>query len=318
LAPGHIPAYLFAVLITSFFYGIAVTIFAKAVATIVRKRRSTGKSNLPLVIPSVLIFAFATVNVMGIWIHIYTTFVVHLADPEAYLDLIRSPQKTIIQTGQLGAILLADALVVYRTFVLWNHNIPVVVIPCLTFVATLTSGISFVKLQHHTDVETSVFAKSVTEWTVAFLLSSFVTTVYSTGLITYKLMSTQYKLRKHGISTSGDLTHRIMRIIVESAALYSLNHLLYVVLYEVKNQVESTPSFLEASLASITCSLIIVRSEDAVNQPQTLPTSVNSYPTFVPKEQVGKYAKGQDGKVYSVQSMEVSIDVSKTEVSEDV
>ena len=43
---------------------------------------------------------------------------------------------------------------------------------------------------------------------------------------------------------SGGLSHRIIWIVVESAALYSLNHLLYVVLYEVKNQVEITPSFL--------------------------------------------------------------------------
>jgi hypothetical protein len=112
-------------------------------------------------------------------------------------------------------------------------------------------------------VETSVFAKSVTEWTVAFLLCSFVTTVYSTGnptilyfwmeanltylcpgLIAFKLMSSQMNLRRHGIMTSDSLSYRITRILVESAALYSLNHLLYVVLYEVKTQVESTPSFL--------------------------------------------------------------------------
>jgi hypothetical protein len=52
------------------------------------------------------------------------------------------------------------------------------------------------------------------------------------------------KLRRHGLSTSGSLSRRVARIIVESAALYSMNHLLYAVLYEVKNQVESTPSFL--------------------------------------------------------------------------
>jgi hypothetical protein len=51
-------------------------------------------------------------------------------------------------------------------------------------------------------------------------------------------------LRRHGVLTSGGLSHRIMRIVVESAAIYSLNHLLYAVLYEVKNQVEITPSFL--------------------------------------------------------------------------
>ena len=64
------------------------------------------------------------------------------------------------------------------------------------------------------------------------------------GLIAYKLMSPQRKLHQHGISTTGSLSSRITRIIVESAALYSLNHLLYVILYEVKDQVESTPSFL--------------------------------------------------------------------------
>ena len=94
---------------------------------------------------------------------------------------------------------------------------------------------------------------------MAFLLSSFVTTVYSTGnttilsiwmkanltagLIAYKLISAQRKLRQRGISIGG-LSGRITRILVESATLYSLNHLLYAVLYEVKTQVESTPSFL--------------------------------------------------------------------------
>ena len=156
-------------------------------------------------------------NVIGIWINIHATFVVNAADTEAYLDRIRTPAKTIIQTGQVGAIILADALMVswipswshvtdlnnlpikvYRTFVVWSYSVYVIVIPCLTFVATLSefkrfvskeqimtispvSGVSFVKIQHQTNVETSVFTKSVTQWTVAFLLCSFATTVYSTG-----------------------------------------------------------------------------------------------------------------------------------------
>jgi len=247
---------------------------------------------------------------MGLWLNAYRTFVVNGADPMAYLSLIRSPAKTIIQTGQVGAIILADALVVYRTSVLWNYNIYVIVIPCLTFVATFTSGVSFVRLQHHTNVETSIFAKAVTQWTVAFLLSSFATSVYSTGLIAYKLMSTQIQLRRLGISTSGSLSSRIMRIIAESAALYSLNHLLYAILYEVKTQVETTPSCLEASLASITCSLIIVRSEEAFNQPQTLPTSVSS-------TDIEKGSKNPDGKVFALGSMKINVDISKT-ADEDV
>ena len=51
--------------------GIAVTLFIKSVGTIVRKRRSTGQLNLLLVMPSALIFIFATVvSLIGIGIQL--------------------------------------------------------------------------------------------------------------------------------------------------------------------------------------------------------------------------------------------------------
>jgi hypothetical protein len=59
----------------------------------------------------------------------------------------------------------------------------------------------------------------------------------------FKLLRTRAELRQHGVSASS-VSHRVGRILVESAALYSLNHLLYAVLYEVKSQIEITPSFL--------------------------------------------------------------------------
>ena len=150
----------------------------------VRKRRHTGNLNISLVIPSALIFIFATLvslitqksnsltsrrarsqNVTGIWINAYRAFIVNAKNTEAYLDLIASPAKTILQTGQVGAIILADALMVrllsvsvschkfsttcapqvYRTFVVWNSNKYVVVIPCLTFVATFGEYQKFIR-----------------------------------------------------------------------------------------------------------------------------------------------------------------------------
>lgn len=76
--PAHIPAFLFGNLIASVAYGehiwtmtpplvinftlgIAVTLFSISARTIVHRKRLSGKYNLPLVIPSVLIFILATV-----------------------------------------------------------------------------------------------------------------------------------------------------------------------------------------------------------------------------------------------------------------
>jgi hypothetical protein len=67
----------------------------------------------------------------------------------------------------------------------------------------------------------------------------------------FKLLRSQSELRQHGVS-GGSATRRVGRILVESAALYSLNHLLYAVLYEVKNQVEITPSFLVSLKQQVT------------------------------------------------------------------
>lgn len=64
------------------------------------------------------------------------------------------------------------------------------------------------------------------------------------GVIVFKLWKSQIELQKYGVATNSSLTHRITRILVESAALYSMNHLLYVILYEVKNQVEITTGYL--------------------------------------------------------------------------
>ena len=48
--------------------GIAFTLFANSVGIVVRRSRSSGKLNLPLAIPSALIFIFATLvgwNLLG-------------------------------------------------------------------------------------------------------------------------------------------------------------------------------------------------------------------------------------------------------------
>jgi hypothetical protein len=118
-------------LISPFVTGIAFSLFFTSINIIRRKRQSTGQLNLPLVIPSVLIFVLATVvsfmllgsglafgccchfqNVAGLWMNMYMALAVHGKNPELYLQLIRTPAKLVMQVGQVGAIVLADALVV--------------------------------------------------------------------------------------------------------------------------------------------------------------------------------------------------------------
>ena len=57
----------------------------------------------------------------------------------------------------------------------------------------------------------------------------------------------------------------------------------------------------EASVASITCSLIIVRSEDAFNHPTT---NIGTVSTMVTTPPIGntKYPRNKDGEVFHLNS----------------
>ena len=82
---------------------------------------------------------------------------------------------------------------VYRTFVIWGLNYYVIILPSLTLIATigepdenyayntyksasLVSAVGFITVQHQVSVTTSIFAKTVTQWTEAWLGSSLATT----------------------------------------------------------------------------------------------------------------------------------------------
>ncbi|KAF7970224.1 hypothetical protein HWV62_24758 [Athelia sp. TMB] len=274
-------AVLFATLVTTLAYGIAVCLFVQSIVTILRKRWSTGQVSWVLVVPSTLIFLFASVNVLALWVNFYWAILVSPEGAHYWLALVANPCKTAYQTGQEGAIMLADILIVYRAYILWGGSLYVIIVPCITFLATFVSGVMFVHLEHTLPPSTtSIFDGAITAWTISFLLCSFATTLYCTGLIAYKLWITDKRVRVNGVLSGPSVGHRVMIILIESAAIYSTMHLLYAILYLVKSNIETTPSYLEASVASITCSMIITRCEGVFRGDTTSP---RSFPNFGPR-----------------------------------
>lgn len=258
-------------------YGVAAVLFVESVLSLLRTRRRPDRINVPLAVVAPLIFFFATLHVFGVWVRTYLGFVSYAGGPKAYWDLITTPEKTVTQVGQLGAITLADAMTVYRAWMIWERRLIVVAIPALTFIATLVSGVVFVTIQHQVNVHTSIFQASVTKWTEAWLASSLCTTGICTVLVVWKLAVAQRQLRSsyeqtHGwevASSPKSLASRVIRIVVESAALYSVINLLYCVLYAAALNPEAWFSTLDAPVASITFSLIIIRTERAARSDTT-------------------------------------------------
>lgn len=155
---------------------------------------------------------------VGYAIRTYRGFVTYPEGPDVYFALITTPEKTVSQAGQVGAVFLGDAMTVrdgatsrvqrytcadthhqiYRVYKLWNHNLWIILLPSLTLMVTggqpwgsyhilsdpdapAVFGVGFVTLQHHVSVQTSIYSSAVTLWTEVWLWSSLFTTVYCTG-----------------------------------------------------------------------------------------------------------------------------------------
>jgi len=251
-------------------YGIALVLFISSTQTLLKKRKYNENLNLPIFLASPILFFFSTLHVIGVWVRTYKAFVSYPQGPLVYWGLITSPEKTVTQVGQVGAVILADLMTVYRTLMIWNLKYRIIIVPTVTFIATIVGAAGFITAQHRVNVHTSIFSTTVTQWTEAWLACSLVTTGICTIAIIYKLLSVQRKLgQSAAYSSSRSLTTRVLWIFVESAALYTINNLLYAVLYSVKISEEAWFSGLDAPVASITFSLIIVRVESAVNAPPT-------------------------------------------------
>jgi len=251
-------------------YGIALILFINATRTLLKKKRVNENLNLPIFIAAPILFFFATLHIFGVWVRTYKAFVTYPQGPLAYWGLITSPEKTVTQVGQVGAVILADLMTVYRTFVIWQLNPYIIIIPTLTFISTVVCAAGFITAQHKVNVHTSIFSTTVTKWTEGWLSSSLVTTGLCTIAIAYKLISVQKSLgQSAAYNPSRSLTTRVLLIFVESAAMYSINNLLYAVLYSTEVLEEAWFSGLAVPISSITFSLIIIRVESAVNSPPT-------------------------------------------------
>ncbi len=51
-------------------------------------------------------------HIFGVWVRTFRGFVSYPGGPAAYFALITSVEKTITQVGQVGAVVIADAMTV--------------------------------------------------------------------------------------------------------------------------------------------------------------------------------------------------------------
>ncbi|KAJ7242931.1 hypothetical protein C8J57DRAFT_1366529 [Mycena rebaudengoi] len=213
-----LPANLTSLVLESYLYGILVILSTSTIYFFATRRTLAGKNQAPrhhftslvflgiaslfLVVTAVLFFAF---------IHLGTV----VSEDRFYADL--SQPSELAKNGLLfAAILLGDALVIYRLWIVWGQHRYIVVVPVLTLVG---SGVSFggglyVLAQWEPSLRGQSFHRLSRPWAAGIFIFSFLTNVYSTGFIAFRI-----RKFTHVNSGSESRLLGILAILVESAAL---------------------------------------------------------------------------------------------------
>ncbi|KAJ2913611.1 hypothetical protein MD484_g6800, partial [Candolleomyces efflorescens] len=126
----------------------------------------------------------------------------------------------------------ADALVIYRCFVIWGHNIWVILFPVVLLLFSFVVNCITLTSFKHPDAVPAAVAGAFIQMVYPINLAQNITT---TSLIAYRIWSQHYKARESGLFkvAAGMNLLTVVRIIIESALIFTVQQLILLILLEL-------------------------------------------------------------------------------------
>ncbi|KAJ7065608.1 hypothetical protein C8F01DRAFT_1366563 [Mycena amicta] len=186
--------------------------------------------------------------------------------PQVIAALKTPPNRLEIKIlGLLASALLyiiTDCIMIWRCWVVWGRSRLVPIPAILAQVAgTVCAGlgiagqISLLLMQHPLPGEG---LGPLVRFSTPFLSISLAVTLYTTGMISWRIISVQRNTEKDGSGRTSDLS-TALEILVESSALYAASIFAFVVLLAMKSTKQAYMQDIHTPIAGIAPTLLITR-----------------------------------------------------------
>ncbi|KAJ7019877.1 hypothetical protein C8F04DRAFT_1242381, partial [Mycena alexandri] len=216
--------YLNITLLQAFGNGVYFVVFFLALYAMVFKR----KTHKLLFITVILMYIFATVQTGVHWANIRNAFVEGNTADEVVNSLLQPKHAvSILLPATLLVVntLLADSVLIFRCYAVWNHDWRVVVLPTMSTIGGTVLGILTV-VETGNYINSGGDPNSFVDYARPYFSMCLVTTLLATVLIVFRIL---WLTRDHaGSAFSG--YRAIVEMVVESALLYSITLIIYIVL----------------------------------------------------------------------------------------
>ncbi|KZO99352.1 hypothetical protein CALVIDRAFT_595962 [Calocera viscosa TUFC12733] len=240
-------------------------------------RRKQEKINYILLVASLLIFVLTTLDVVLQCNRLLLGLL--FTPPGLSPDVYFSGAGTWTYALQLSAlmtnIIVADAVLLYRVWVVWGKRWPFIVVNSILWCAALGSTIRIIQLEVEGVRNPLDFANllMLAHWAVVVPALSLGHTVLATGLIAFRLFQVERSVSAYTRTS----LFPVMRIVVESGVIYTV----LMLVETVTQATSSAASLLFFQLISpaigITFALIVCRVGLGISDSAPVPRSNGPY-----------------------------------------
>ncbi|KAJ6497280.1 hypothetical protein C8R45DRAFT_124398 [Mycena sanguinolenta] len=235
----------------TFFYGIYLVLFCICIYILLNRPRNLG--NIILLVTAFALFTLATVQAV-------INLVLGTGEIENFdipYDQLGDGTDVIYTFNNF----IADGLVIYRCYVVWNNNVWVTILPILMLIASTVLGV----------VESFDFSISLYPFFAVSLATNVLVTMLTAGRIwwisRYSRSYLKTAEKRRYVSA--------IAILVESGMLYSATVLAYLIVLSIPSaSILAEPIFaMLVQIMGIAPTLIIVRAGLAVKGEESKPMS---------------------------------------------
>ncbi|KAG2040435.1 hypothetical protein BDR03DRAFT_857930 [Suillus americanus] len=293
-------------------YGFSVLLFIGTIWALTYKRRMR-EINRPIAVVAVLLLLVSTVHMVVGIVRIENGLVKYRdtwpGGPVAFFVDVTEETYVIKHALYIFQTVLADAVMVYRCYVLWQ-SVRVIILPILLWCSIIVTGVRAVYGNSQATADPgNVFATDVEKWIMAFVVSTLATNLLCSGLLVYRVWKIERRISQ--LRTSKGTVMAIVRVLVDAAVLYSVMLFSFLFCFITSNNGESVLSDIVVPIIAITFYMVLIRiTLNFRHRPSTTTTrrttedmergNVRQYPMMPVEVHISQFTQDDSTSSYKV------------------
>ncbi|KAJ7573303.1 hypothetical protein C8J56DRAFT_983558 [Mycena floridula] len=249
---------------------------------------SSDKTKKAYIIYGGLIFALMSMATFIDAVFMEFMWIDHRSAPGGPLGYLAANETLWWQVmGTLASQLtnfMADGLLLYRCYIIWNSNPRVIVLPSMIFITSI--AMAMLMLVQSALPDSGFFRSKTVNYSVAWISSSVSLNILVTCTITFRILAVRKSLKQkfmaesHGNTAAMEVYTSTVAILVESALPFSIIGLIAASTYGKNLNVGSAFVFIWGAFAGLSPQFIIFRVAEGRAWTRDVAQSALNYSTM--------------------------------------